>query len=386
MSELNASNLRKEHGNEGPDLVGVTELTSPYFMVPPSGTTAERPQNAQPGTLRFNTDIGSLEYFKGDDLGWVQIQRTTPNLDGGARGLFMGGSNEPDPSSTYDIIEYITIPTLGNGTDFGNLSSARQEGGAFASSTRGVYFGGDPGINTIEYVTISSTGNATNFGDTTGDQSKAGSGAADQTRGLMALGWANPTSVDIIEYVTTASTGNGVDFGNLTATLYEGSGFSSSTRGIFTIGYDIPSTTYKNTIDYVTIQTTGNASDFGDLTVARGYVAGAFSGATRGIICGGYAGSPLSTRVNTIDYVTIATLGNAIDFGDMTTLNGYAAGCSSKLRGVCASGYGTVAPTNTIVNSMEYIELATKGNSVDFGDVTQKRRHIKGCSNAHGGL
>ena len=39
MSELNASNLRKEHGNEGPDLVGTTELTSPYFMVPPSGNT-----------------------------------------------------------------------------------------------------------------------------------------------------------------------------------------------------------------------------------------------------------------------------------------------------------------------------------------------------------
>ena len=29
MSELNASNLRKEQGKEGPDLVGVTELTSP---------------------------------------------------------------------------------------------------------------------------------------------------------------------------------------------------------------------------------------------------------------------------------------------------------------------------------------------------------------------
>ena len=70
----------------------------------------------------------------------------------------------------------------------------------------------------------------------------------------------------------------------------------------------------------------------------------------------------------------------------MTTLNGYGAGCSSKLRGVCASGYGTVAPTNTIVNTMEYIEIATTGNSTDFGDVTQKRRHIKGCSNAHGGL
>ena len=41
-----------------PDLVGVTELTSPYFFVPPSGTTAERPEDCEdPGTLlRFNTD------------------------------------------------------------------------------------------------------------------------------------------------------------------------------------------------------------------------------------------------------------------------------------------------------------------------------------------
>ena len=78
MSELNASNLRKENGNEGPDLVGVTELTSPYFMVPPSGTTEQRPQNPQKGTLRFNTDIGSLEYYRGDTIGWESINRTSP--------------------------------------------------------------------------------------------------------------------------------------------------------------------------------------------------------------------------------------------------------------------------------------------------------------------
>ena len=42
MSEINASNFKKEHGDLAPDLVGVTELTSPYFFVPPSGTTAER--------------------------------------------------------------------------------------------------------------------------------------------------------------------------------------------------------------------------------------------------------------------------------------------------------------------------------------------------------
>ena len=41
MSEINSSNFKKEHGDLAPDLVGVTELRSPYFFVPPSGTTAE---------------------------------------------------------------------------------------------------------------------------------------------------------------------------------------------------------------------------------------------------------------------------------------------------------------------------------------------------------
>ena len=113
MSELNASNLRKEHGNEGPDLVGVTELTSPYFMVPPSGTTAERPQNPQKGTLRFNTDIGSLEYFKGGIQGWESIDRVNPNLGGGGgsnlgtgtRGLFGIGYVSPSGSDKIQSIK-----------------------------------------------------------------------------------------------------------------------------------------------------------------------------------------------------------------------------------------------------------------------------------------
>ena len=42
MSEFQASNFKKENGGT-PNLVGKTELTSPYFFVPPSGTTAERP-------------------------------------------------------------------------------------------------------------------------------------------------------------------------------------------------------------------------------------------------------------------------------------------------------------------------------------------------------
>ena len=172
MSELNASNLRKEHGNEGPDLVGVTELTSPYYMVPPSGNTAERPQNPQKGTLRFNTDIGSLEYFKGDTIGWEQIVRTTPNLGGGtgsntgtgARGCLAGG-NAP---AFKNEIEYITISTLGNAVDFGNLQLARTGAAGCASRVRGLFCNGStsPTLNDhIDLIIFSSLGDATDFGN-----------------------------------------------------------------------------------------------------------------------------------------------------------------------------------------------------------------------------
>ena len=81
MSEFQASNFKKENGGT-PDLLGKTELTSPYFFVPPSGTTAERPQSCAAGTLRFNTDIGTLEVYRGDVIGWEQIQRESTISDG----------------------------------------------------------------------------------------------------------------------------------------------------------------------------------------------------------------------------------------------------------------------------------------------------------------
>ena len=73
MSEFQSSNFSKENGGT-PNIVGKTELTSPYFFVPPSGNTAERPQNCAAGTIRFNTDIGTLEIFRGNTLGWNRVR------------------------------------------------------------------------------------------------------------------------------------------------------------------------------------------------------------------------------------------------------------------------------------------------------------------------
>jgi len=389
MSELNASNLRKEHGNEGPDLVGVTELTSPYYMVPPSGTTAERPQNPEPGTLRFNTDIGSLEYFKGDILGWESINRTTPNLGGGtgsntgtgARAVFAGGYTAYSPYPTTDLIDFITISTLGNAQDFGNLTKSGNVTNSCASSTRGLFHGLNGShinnTNTIDFVTFASTGNAADFGDLSQSRGGPGNGGCgSSTRGLFGSGITySPTSFkDTIDYVTIAQTGNAVDFGNLSVARGDTAALSSTTRGIWAGGYT-PSD--SDVIDYITIATTGNATDFGNLSNGKQRMSTA-ANSTRGLFFGGANPNVL----NVIEYITIATLGNSVDFGDLTVVKRHSAGAADHTRAVCMGGDSD----SPIRNIIDYVTIATTGAALDFGDGTDERYSFAGVSNAHGGL
>ena len=373
MSELNASNLRKEHGNEGPDLVGTTELTSPYFMVPPSGTTEQRPQNPQKGTLRFNTDIGSLEYFKGDTIGWEQIQRTTPNLNGGTRGLYMGGSTG-SPSTFLNVIEYITVSTLGDATDFGDLTAAKTSTNAFGSRTRGANCGGvTPTLQSdTDMVFFSSLGNATDYATLSAGKKEA-TVVNDQTRAVHIGGGNN-----IMEYLTIEAGGSWVDFGDMTTASEQCMGLSSSTRGVSAHGNQVPGGLVNN-IDYITIATTGNASDYGDLTDGR-YGGASGSNATRGCFSGGWSPSV----VNIIDYVTTASTGNAIDFGDMTQSKYSMSGStSSQTRMVINGGHQNPSPH---IDTIEYWEFATTGNGVDFGNLAAAKSSGGQCSNGHGGL
>ena len=69
------------------------------------------------------------------------------------------------------------------------------------------------------------------------------------------------------------------------------------------------------------------------------------SSPTRGIVAGGYGDHTLKNK--TIEYVTISTLGNATDFGDLTMQGHYNGGnCSNAIRGLIAGG-GTFHPCNT---------------------------------------
>ena len=128
---------------------------------------------------------------------------------------------------------------------------------------------------------------------------------------------------------------------------------------------------------YVTISTLGNAQDFGDMTESIGTNSAQCASTTRGIIWGGY---PAGTN---IDYITITSKGNATSFGTSTIDLNYRNCTSDCVRGVSGGGQDGPGARNTI----EYITIATQGDAVDFGDLTTDKHHAGACySNGHGGL
>lgn len=375
MSKLNIRRLTNENEDGAPSVSGIATFSSTAFLVPPSGTTAQRPEYVQPGMIRFNTDGAHLEYYNGVE--WTEVVVANNDLNGGNRGLF-GGGYVPSPATTYNVIDYVTISSLGNAIDFGDRTEAKQTSGACASSIRGVWGGGYSVTNTIDYVTISSTGNALDFGDLTQGRYHL-KAFSSQTRGIFGLGFIlTPagTNVNTFDYITIASTGNTVDFGDATQSRHDPGSCSSSTRGIFAGGRN---PTNVNTIDCVTISTTGDAIDFGDLTIAASGCGGC-SNSTRGLFGGGND-APSPAR-NVIEYITIATLGNSQDFGDLTQGRNVASACSSSTRGVWGGGGGTPVSVNTI----DYVTILSTGNAIDFGDLTVIRQSTGALSNGHGGL
>jgi len=381
MSEVRANNLTNANQTGGPTLSGITTFSSPHFLVPPQGSTSERPSGSPVGALRFNTDSYHLEYYRGDTIGWVEIEAelteplgggTGSNAGLGVRALY-GGGGTPTRINTVD---FVTISTLGDSQDFGDFPDTNSTtSGTCSSRTRGLFGGGYPYINRICFFTFASTGNSTDHGDLTQSRSNL-NGLGDGIRGIFVGGYtgSNQTTMD---YVTIAQTGDAKDFGDLTGATNSGLIANSTTRGL--IGGISNGT---NTIDFITIRTTGDATDFGDMTVGRsGGAVGPLCNATRGIFVAGYSGGDL----NVLDFVTMATKGNASDFGDLAIIAASQTGAaSSPTRGVIMGGIG--GSPRAATNTTQKIEILTTGNSVDFGDVTTARNGGGGISNGHGGL
>ena len=341
MSEIRVNNITNRDGSTGTTVAGIPVVDSTSHFVVPSGDTAER---------------GSR-----------------------GRGVFMGGYTP----SNQNVIDYFTIATTGNATDFGDLTQARSGNTSCSSSTRGISAGGrSPSeLDVIDYITIPSTGNAFDFGDLI-TNTRFSAALSNSTRGVISGGYSDSIDTDTfsrIQYITIASKGNSTKFGDLTSPTRGQAAAASPTRGIVAGGTNNTSGSRVNTIEYITITTLGDAQDFGDLTETRSTQA--CSNSTRGIVAGG---STPTGKSNVIDYITIASLGDSIDFGDLIEeLDSVANGGASSIRGIFGGGRN---PSSTVVNTIQYITIATTGDALDFGDLSLTRRSGSGCSDSHGGL
>jgi len=135
-----------------------------------------------------------------------------------------------------------------------------------------------------------------------------------------------------------------------------------------------------NTLDYITISSTGNAVDFGDLTVSRRILCATSNGGyDRGVFAGGY----VAANSNVIDFITISVIGNATDFGDLTEESQSLAATSNGAnnRGVFGGGNITTGLGTININTVSYIAIHTTIDAVDFGDLTQARRVLTATSN-----
>jgi hypothetical protein len=430
MSVFRTNNITNRDGTAGPVISGITTVSSTGYMRLPVGPTEYRGGRGRGlfGGGQNPSNTNTIEYItisstgNSKDFGDMTIARDKLGACSSAtRGIFGGG--EP----TNNILDYVTIPSTGNAFDFGDLTQARRFITSCSNQTRGIFAGGyNPGfspvtrVNTIDYITISTLNNAVDFGDLT-QQTNEAAACASATRALIG-GGAVPSTTNVINYITIASTGDALDFGDRTVSNARLSGCSSTTRGIFAggtgesnvitppsgalrfnsdsgkleyyngevwwqidnfsadnatggtrgvFGGGCPGPGITNVIDYVTISSTGNAIDFGDLS-ARDSL-DACSSTTRGVFGGGQT----PTNVTTIDYVTISSTGNAVSFGNLTVAR-TTAGTSSSTRGIFAGGAGT--------NIIDYITIASTGNAIDFGDLTAVNGIPAGCSSSTRGL
>ena len=348
----------------------LNQLTMTDSFSVPSGDTDSRVHCHTAGSMRFNEELGTLEFYTGEEWKTTSSFKDTGNR---GRGLFGGG--QPAPTSRIESLE---IMSLGNSVEFGFLINATSNKAGFANNVRGIFVGGAT-TDVMDYVTIASQGDGIDFGNLTLARGYSG-GASSSTRGLTIGGWAgsNPPS-NIIDYVEIMTIGNAADFGDLFTGRYNHSSFSSPTRAFAYSGVNNNDGTQEESIEVIAIASKGNGVDFGDAAAAASASRCGSSSRTRGIMGGGYSGP---TRVRTIQYLTMSTTGSAQIFGDLTVDRQRPGGASTQTRAVFYAGYN-----GNTVNTIDYVTIATTGDALDFGDACDGVNYTKaGLSDSHGGL
>ena len=330
---------------------------------------------------------------------------TTSNA---TRCLISGGY---EPSVQWsDRIQYITPSTKGNTQDFGNLTTGCGYPAGMSNNTRVIQSnghegaGGSTSLNSeMDTMLFASLGNSTDFGDLTSPAKYGEAAANNSVRGIVAGGRdpdASPIYVNDIDMFNFASTGSASDFGDLlTATHY----FSGCSDGITAMFINGSASDSNSRTQAVQIMTTGNATDFNDTTINSN--GAAMAGGNRGINAGGRTSNP-GPAVNNIEFFDIKSRADTADFGDLTTArffygpsadttnNGGQEVTSSQLglkridrdddplisedRSIALFSGGDTGSRSNVIDK---VSITQGGNAVDFGDLSAARNFVGSTSN-----
>ena len=359
MSKFNVNNITGKQGQQGPVLAGVTTMSSTGSMRIPSGSSAYRGNGGrgifaggwEPGSVR-NIDFINIA-STGNATAWGELITVGAALAGGAsnniRGVIAGGYTGAPSAARISTIQALTIPTNGEIFDFGDLQFNSQQLSGVGNATRGIYTNGyaypnmSPVSNNnlnMSYTMIGfmSSSISSDFGDIINNAACTDLATVETPiRGYFA-GGEGTGGVDTIhnKNITIkgfANNSESLNFGELSTLSQRGSGVGSATRGVFVIGSTIPAAV--NTLEYITLTTSGETTDFGDATsnIAGSINNNSASNTIRGTyhiarsVNGGAA-------QNNIDYITIATTGNAQDFGDLNYVTREGVGFSDSHGGL----------------------------------------------------
>jgi len=363
--------------------VGTVESVSigTHFS-PPTGGIEERGQDFVEGMMRFNTDLNTMEFYNGNE--WRQFNyqldiKSSPSSRG--RVLIVGG-RDSGGTRTSDI-KFVNISTLGNSLHFGNLNVARRQVGSCGSEIRALTMGGssaaNDSINEIHYYTTASGGDAIDFGDLLGAKQSC-SALSSSTRGVSYSSGGTPYNQ--IDYVEIATLGNALDFGDAAVASRMGAPASSPVRGFKTGGILAPTNTAVK--EFITISSKGNGTEFG--TAQRGGPGGkGASNNVRAVIAGGYSYISPYPSYSDIEYFNMTSFGDSTNFGDLGRKS-KAAGFGNSANQVRALFTGGYTDGSTYTDKIDYITFATTGNALDFGNLSISLSQTANTSDSHGGL
>ena len=322
------------------------------------------------GSMRFNENLAALEFYTGVE--WRAVNSIVDMGNNGSRGFQIGGYK---PGIVHKYVQTFNFATGGEATFFGKPAmSFPYETAGFGSRTRAMNAGDGSYTQQIDYYTVATQSDGIDFGNLTGTYGYS-SALSSQTRGLIAAGYGHPSpgaNQNVIDYVEIATVGNAVDFGDNTRVGNSRAGLSDGIRGVWAGNGGSPDP--SSTVDLNIISSKGNAIDYGD-TSYRFANAGA-SNSVRGIL----------TNLNGLESYQLASGGNSIEFGDRPTNMTQPNCTASHTRVVIAGGRDNHPSSQTFTDAFEYVNIASTGSSINFGNLSEITASGAGYSDSHGGL